>query len=234
MARHGTARHGTYNRQTCMCSAHSYIVIVWEVVILHIMFGKIASIGKFFMWKMKNGCEREKNAINLNDVLLHLEWLVVRLRFFFLHLISAPVVVVVVFICFPLLQFTFWRVMMQIVTTHPLALHMPCAYPYSSSKSNPMCVDLPAKYVSNLYAHIVIPALGFPVYFLYRFYNFHSLLHHHHSRVRVPFLSSSQYVKVWESALSSNSTVKWHHFQQSKRALKRNEWNNNSKNGTQI
>lgn len=40
---------------------------------------------------------------------------------FFLHLISAPVVVVVVFICFPLLQFTFWRVMMQIVTTHPLA-----------------------------------------------------------------------------------------------------------------
>lgn len=52
---------------------------------LHIMFEKIASIGKFFMWKMKNGCEQQqKNAINLNDVLLHLEWLVVRLSFFFL------------------------------------------------------------------------------------------------------------------------------------------------------
>lgn len=88
------------------------------------------------------------------------------------------------------------------------------AYSYTSSKSNPICVDLPAKYVSNLYAHIVIPVLGFPVYFLYRFYNFHSFLQH--CRVRVSLLSSSQYVKVWERIIIK-FMVKWHHFQQSKK-----------------
>lgn len=97
-------------------------------------------------WKMVMNKKRNK----LNDMLLNFR-IVGWLRFIsFFHLISASVVVLVIFICYLLLQFTFRGC--NDANCHD---KFTCIYAYI--QQIPIRVDLPAEYVSNLYAHIVIP-----------------------------------------------------------------------------
>lgn len=125
--------------------------------ILHIILTKIASIGKFFMWKMKNGCERKKRN--------EFEWYGAPFRMVrcMVEVFSSHFSVRLLFFSTSSIHFLACNdVNCHDTSTCTCICISTCICIHSA---NPMCVDFSAKNESNFYAHIVIPVLGLPIYF---------------------------------------------------------------------